>query len=375
MLARASSEAGIKVAFDHQIFAIQRHGGISRYFSRLLDFLPGQQVTARALAPLHVNSYIDAETPRRVWGRRLPDGRIARRIARDVDGVLQRPLTYLFTPDIVHETYYASKRTAPRRCRVALTVYDMIHELFPDLFPNDDTVVRKADAIGRADHIFCISQNTRDDLIRFFPEAADRTSVTLLGFDNAPDLPNTSTRAMTRPYILFVGGRHGYKNFSALLEAYAGSPALRGGFDLLCIGGGPLLPPETEAIGKAGLQASVRHETVDDATLHRRYRDAALFVYPSLYEGFGIPPLEAMSADCPVVAMNASSIPEVCGDAAEYAVPGDPTSLLKAMENVIGDERRANELRAAGRARLACFSWQRCAEQTARCYRALARDH
>jgi glycosyltransferase involved in cell wall biosynthesis len=278
-----------------------------------------------------------------------------------------------YRPDIIHETYYSTAAPPIDRARIVLTVYDMIHEKFPDDFVAEDLTARhKQAAVERADHICCISQSTRNDLIAIHPSAAAKSSVTLLGFDPIRPTSAVATKMHDRPFLLFVGQRAAYKNFAGLLEAYAASPLLRADFDLVAVGGGPLLPAECDAIHRHGLDDRVQQFDADDDALHRWYRGASVFVYPSLYEGFGIPPLEAMAAGTPVVAVNVSSIPEICGDAAAYAQTGDPDALREAIESVVYSTELANTLRSAAADRLTQFSWAKCAEQTALVYRTLA---
>jgi glycosyltransferase involved in cell wall biosynthesis len=354
----------VKIAFDHQIFAMQDHGGISRYICRLAGELSDMGHAVRIVAPLHVNAYLPALPPGLVTGHRLAPSRGARRLTRAVDAVLAPPLLGAFGADIVIETYYAARRTSWGKARVVVPVHDMIHELYPEDFPaNDPVAARKAAAVERADHIICVSENTRADLLRFHPQVAGKTSVVLHGFDVPATLPPGTPPA--RPCLLFVGLRGGYKNWDGLLAAYAASPALRAGFDLVAVGGGAFTAAESAAIAADGLGALVRQRGASDLELQRLYADAAAFIYPSLYEGFGIPPLEAMAAGTPVVTMAASAMPEVCGDAAAYAMPGDADSLRTTIESVVLDPARTAALVAAGTARLQRFSWRRCAEETA----------
>ncbi len=363
----------VKIAFDHQIFVVQHYGGVSRVNSRIAQGLAAAGDDVRIFAPLHINAHLMDLPPGLVFGRQIPATLWRTRFARAVDAAIIAPLLARHDPDIVQETYYAAHRTAPRRARVVVIVHDMIHELFPGSFPaNDPTARLKAAAVDRADHLICVSQNTRHDLIAIHPAAAAKSSVALLGVDRpvgAPPAPPISPAA--RPYLLHVGPRRSYKNFDGLLAAFAASPILRGDFDLLAVGGGAFDPQEIATIASLGLSAQVRQRGADDDALRRLYAGAAVFVYPSLYEGFGIPLLEAMAAGCPVVAMNISSVPEVCGPAAIYAQPGDPGSLMRAMESVALSPSLAAAQIAAGQQRVMEFSWDRTVGEFGRAYRAL----
>jgi glycosyltransferase involved in cell wall biosynthesis len=354
----------VRIAFDHQIFAMQDHGGISRYICRLAGELSDMGHAVRIVAPLHVNAYLPELPPGLVTGHRLAPSRGTRRLTRTADAMLAPPLLGAFGADVVIETYYAARRTSWGKARIVVPVHDMIHELYPrDFPPGDPVAARKAAAVKRADHIICVSENTRADLLRFHPQVAAKTSVVLHGFDVPAALPPAPSPE--RPYLLFVGQRGGYKNWDSLLAAYAASPTLRAEFDLIAVGGGAFTPAESAAITAAGLGGQVHQRSASDLALQRLYADAAAFIYPSLYEGFGIPPLEAMAAGTPVVTMAASAMPEVCGDAAAYAVPGDVGSLRTTIEVVVRDPARTAALVAAGTARLQRFSWRRCAEETA----------
>ena len=362
----------MKIAFDHQIFATQEYGGVSRYFVRLAGELGALGNDVRVVAPFYVNAYLSELPPAMVLGRRMSPSRWGVRAIRMIDQRAAAPLMARLAPDIVHETYYADRRTAPRRARTVLTVYDMVHEKFPGSFAADDTTAAlKRLAVDRADHVICISESTRRDLIAYQPAAASKASVALLGFDAHAPEPATETGNAARPYLLFVGQRGGYKNFAGLLEAYAASTVLRDGFELLAVGGGAFSATETAAIAAHGLAGNVRQVAADDAALQRYYAAAAAFIYPSLYEGFGIPPLEAMAAGTPVIAIDAGSVPEVCGAAVAYAPPGDVEALRVAIESVVGSPALTSSLVAAGHARLAHFSWARCAAETAIIYRSL----
>jgi len=366
----------MRIAFDHQIFGWQNYGGISRYAYELALGLArrGDSPTA-VIAPLYVNQYLaGAPAVLRVQGVRMPFVRRAGRIYRAINYVLAWPLMRWFAPDIVHETYYARVGVAPRRAKVVLTVYDMIHERFSTHFSSADPTSReKAAAVARADHVICISEQTRRDLIDVLQVDPAKTSVVYLGFAlTGAAADSVVPMEAARPYLLYVGSRGGHKNFEALVRAYAGSPQLMAACDLVCFGGGVLTAREKAVLAELAehglVPDRVRLVGGDDALLARYYRGAVAFVYPSLYEGFGIPPLEAMSFDCPVVCSNVSSIPEVVGDAGAMFDPTDVASMRTVMEQVVEDAVLRAALVARGRQRLGLFSWERCARETAQVY-------
>jgi glycosyltransferase involved in cell wall biosynthesis len=359
------------VAFDHRIFAYQRYGGVSRYFTRLVEHLPEFQFDSKIISPLYITEYLRGLPKGSVWGRYVATSDKATRRAFLLGEMLHRPLALAYGTDIVHETYHHPRHLAPKGAKIVVTIYDMIHEILP---PGEATAAVKRDIalqVARADSVICISESTRQDLLQVHPEIGAKTEVVLLGFDPVDAAP-PATPQHGRPYLLYVGMRwRGYKNFDGLLSAYAASEPLKSQFDLVCVGGGQFSPEESQKIEAAGLGGKVFQYAADDAALQNFYRHAQLFVYPSVYEGFGIPPLEAMAANCPVVCMRVSAMPEVCGDAAEYATPDQPESLQAAMEKVALSAERADGLRSAGRERLNLFSWRECARQTSEIYKSL----
>jgi glycosyltransferase involved in cell wall biosynthesis len=371
----------VLVDFDTQIFSAQEFGGISRYFARIALSMHEQgQAAARIVAPLHINAYLDRLPADLVAGRRIRRPRRAASLVRAASMALAAPVHCLRGPDILHETYYSPLALPSRARRRVVTVYDMIHEKFPQDFSPRDPIRRwKLAAVKRADHVICISEQTRRDLLSMCDLPAERVSVTYLGYDSLGDLVGetdasafrTAVLGVDQPYILYVGQRGGYKNFAGLLGAYAASPFLRQNFRILCFGGGGLIHSDRQLIASHGVEGRVVHLGGGDEVLAACYRHAALFVYPSLYEGFGIPPLEAMSLDCPVACSNTSSLPEVVGDAAALFDPADAVAMREALESVLNTPQARTSLVERGRLRREMFSWRRCAAETAHIYRRL----
>jgi glycosyltransferase involved in cell wall biosynthesis len=362
---------------------MQEFGGISRYFASLAGELLGiTDVEPCIVAPMYINAYLAQLPSKLVYGQRVANVSRLPLLRRAISAAMCDFVQRRIRPDIVHKTYYHALPSTPPRAVNVLTVYDLIQEKFPQDFPPGNIIAKlKKRAVAKADHIICISEQTRNDLLATYPIPAERVSVTLLGYDPLSSLVSGGTARDFRlrvfgtdtPYLLYVGRRPGYKNFDGLLRAYTASPWLRSGFNLLCFGGGQLTKDELTQLGAFGVADSVRYVGGDDALLAQCYRHAAIFVFPSFYEGFGFPPLEAMSVDCPVACSRSSSIPEVVGDAAAYFDPYDSESIRATLEDVLNSSSRINSLTERGRARRQEFSWRRCAEETVTIYRKIAR--
>ena len=361
------------VVFDHQTFVAQEFGGISRYFCELASRIHGlEDFQAKVIAPLHLNAYLpDCAVPKaavRLNGKFRGRGRLC----QVVNAALAPALTRMSRPSLIHRTYYES---LPRvgDVPVVLSVFDMIHEIFPENFATNDVVIRcKRGSVNAADHLICISHSTANDLVRLFDVPRSKIFVIYLGYSDvfAQPAPRDETSPHDRPYLLYVGQRDGYKNFGTALRAYAASRVLREAFDFVVFGGPALSAEERVLIASLSLRpGSVVRMGGSDKDLARAYRHARTFVYPSKYEGFGIPPLEAMSSGCVVASSNTSSIPEVVGDAAVTFEPSDIGDTRLALERACFDDTTRQQLLAAGGLRVREFTWDRCARETVAAYR------
>jgi len=366
----------MRIAFDHQAFCLQKTGGISRYFFHLAEqlALTGQDVGV--FSPLYRNQYARQLPSQILHGRyvkdyppRCADAAVA------LNGLLARRQLRAWQPDIVHETYFSNTRSGSDRTLSVLTVFDMIGELGLDTVtptPEDLKRSKKYAAVKRADHVICISEHTRQDLIRLYEVAPEKTSTIHLGCELKVLAEEKATSA-DRPFLLYVGLRSGYKNFTRFVQAVAACVQLKKQFDIVSFGGGPFNPAEQALIQELGLRFDqVRQLSGDDTELAKYYRGASALVYPSCYEGFGLPPLEAMANQCPVVSSYASAMPEVIGDAAEFFDPLDLDSIASAIEKVVQSQARTNELIAKGVIRVQQFTWQTCAGQHLALYRKLS---
>lgn len=368
----------MKVIFDYQIFCLQKHGGISRYFSELAHHMMGKCLQdARIFAPVYINKYCSSVRAVHPNGIEIPE---LAGFGRATSWAASTVLTYislksLSTVDIFHETYYSGIDCCPRSAKRVITIHDMTYERFSDQFPNKNRMRElKALAARRADHVVCVSENTQKDVIEFLGISKDKTSVIYHGHSFDPHL-EIKPFITDRPYILFVGKRDGYKNFDALLRVYAHSSKLSETHLLICFGGGEFSNEEHRLIKLLGVQESnIIQISGDDELLARLYDGADVFVYPSLYEGFGIPLLEAMALSCPVVCSNTSSFPEVVGDAAVFFDPNDEDSLGEAMEALIYSNELKKSLIRLGIERVKKFTWKKCASETAKRYDLVRRN-
>jgi glycosyltransferase involved in cell wall biosynthesis len=361
------------VVYDEQIFAVQTHGGISRYLCEIAPRVASRgEMDVTVLAPLYVNSYLRNYTgvlSVRKVGIFVPKLPKTGRIIRFVSSALARQMMPRLLPTVIHQTYYAPVHDS-RAARVVLTVHDMNHEMLPEFTNDSASREQKHSAIRRADHVICVSENTKRDLLRFVNLDPAKISVIHHGATalNAAPLPIFTSK----PYLLFVGPRLGYKNFDRFLTAYASSKLLRENFLLTCFGGGAFSRFERARMAQLGLPPErVIHVAGDDAVLAAYYANAAAFVYPSLYEGFGIPILEAMTRGCPVACSNRSSFPEVAGSAASFFDPESIDSIAWTVETLVSSEERRAALIVAGRRRAQAFTWERCASETEQVYKSL----
>jgi glycosyltransferase involved in cell wall biosynthesis len=364
----------ISVVYDYRAFSAQKYGGVSRYIYEIaqrVDSSAGFKATV--VAPVHYNAYLKTGDAKHI-GCYFPKLPKTNRIYGVVNDIVSPLIIGIMKPTVVHETYYSSTRMAPKGCAVVLTVHDMIHEKFPAAFSAADrSSENKRKAVERADKIICISEHTRRDLIELFDVKAEKTAVIYHGFSlNVPQNP-LQRIATDSPYLLYVGSRGGYKNFDRLLEAFAASAVLRASFRLIAFGGGNFSRAEKMQIQKLGLQQhEVQQMSGGDEVLGGLYRGASAFIYPSLYEGFGLSPLEAMSFGCPVVCSKLSSIPEIVGNAGQYFDPYDAASMRDSIEQLVFSEAATSELIIKGRERVKLFSWDACANQTMHLYRTLS---
>jgi len=275
--------------------------------------------------------------------------------------------------DVYHPTLYRIMPGVRSRAVVA-THHDCTQERFPQDFRYVDKVMRaKRSLYAAADAIICVSESCRQELLQFYAVDGSKAHVVHHGLTRLPLNQKTQSklrRQMRREFLLYVGSRARYKNFGGLLTAFR-ETGLHRSFDLLALGGGPLTDEERGMLAKLELNESVViMPSAEDDLLAAAYSLARLFVYPSFSEGFGLPPLEAMSLDCPVLASRASSIPEICREAPFYLDPANQESIQRELLQAVGDEEARRQSIQRGREVSSLYSWEKCGQETLAVYRA-----
>jgi glycosyltransferase involved in cell wall biosynthesis len=365
----------MKILYDHQMFSIQRYGGISRYFANLYHFLNKQEDVEVKLGVLHTrNYYIQNEK------RPLPNALGKWLLKKDNklykwNKRYSRRLVKLGDFDIFHPTYYHPYFLPHIKKPFVITVHDMIYELFPEFFPGDDIYIpNKRKIIERADHIIAISESTKRDIQQLLQIKEDKITVVYHGYyEDAPGEAVNYTPPFDK-YILFVGDRYAYKNFNRFIKAVAPILHSDSTINLICTGGGKLLGPETELLYRNRLENRAMQVSATDKELKVLYKKALVFVFPSLYEGFGFPILEAFNSKCPAVTSNTSCFKEVGGDAVIYFDPYDIDQMRTAISTVINNNLLADDLREKGADRLKLFTIEKCVEQTKEVYRKMLKS-
>jgi glycosyltransferase involved in cell wall biosynthesis len=363
----------LRILYDGTIFNSQPVGGINRYFCNMITALPMDWTplfttngTYIANQPNHPNLKVYSCS----WKFR------PRRVSNWLRKQYFKAVYNSGNFDLAHPTYYSLLSTEDLSfCPppIVLTVHDMIHELFPEqLDVNREQAALKSKAISAAQAIICVSQNTKKDLLEYFAIPEEKISVVYHG--SSLDFKDSwgNQAVPEQPYFLYIGGRSGYKNCKTLLQSMA-KLAIDYPEVQLCLVGSPLTSNEQALLRELNLEKKTIHlGYADDSYLAKLYRCSAAFIYPSLYEGFGIPLLEAMKCGTAVIASNASSIPEVAGDAGLMFDPHSSNELLERMIHILDNPLKREALIQKGFCQAEKFSWQKAAEETMEVYRKVA---
>ncbi|MCR4925246.1 MAG: glycosyltransferase family 4 protein [Clostridiales bacterium] len=355
----------MKILYDSQAFGIQKFGGVSRYFYKLnecgKDYFEGFVsgiYSDNIYAPLVSNM-----KPFPLRNSFKGKSRLINAINQIADIKAIKKGGY----DVYHPTYYCVPKYQDQKPMI-VTAHDFIHEIYPENFSSkDNTVFCKKKSLERADRIIAISEWTKNDLLKFYPKVkADKIDVVYHAIEWMPREKKTLQLKVKKPYILFTGQRKGYKNFAALAKA-AASSMISNDLFLVCTGS-PFTEEEKSLFDKLGILNRVFQFFASEDQLRSLYENALFFCFPSLYEGFGFPILEAFVSKCPLLLSHASCFPEIAGDAALYFDPNDEADFKGKVSQLIQSETLRRELVKKEGERLSVFSIPKMIEKTAAVY-------
>ena len=355
------------ILFDQQIFILQKYGGISRYFSKLINgladsnsynVLPNNYFSNNEhLEEQQLNKFSLLYKTRNFRGR----NRLIDYLSLKNDRYIKR---YIREGrfDVFHPTYYLVDflKYMPINKRFVLTVHDMIHERMPELsFDSYNEVINKAILIRKADHIIAISENTKKDILYFYPEInPNKITVIYHGCSKLVQVQKLVNLGISN-YILFVGNRGGYKNFKWMFETISDFLKEKK-MILVCAGGGHFSDYERQIFKSYNLDDNVKFIDISsDNILNNLYKNAFCFIFPSLYEGFGIPILESFTNNCPVILSKASCFPEVAGNAALYFELNKAESLVGHLNDLFCNNDLRFDLIKKSKDILIKYSWNK----------------
>lgn len=384
----------MKVLYDHIIFQIQKVGGVSKALTEVMTHLPPDIEPVIAIRQSD-NLYLKED---QVLGKNVASpsltqesflcGRAFRGRSRlynclsnygiipSMEAVNMRYCKRLMKTgdyDVFQPTHYNSFFLKYNKKPFVFIVHDIVPELFPQYYPHDFPDIREREIlVHKADKIVAISENTKTDMLSRWNIPEEKIAVIHWG---APDVSEVAFRKIVPyPYILFVGERSRYKRFFFFARQASAFLRNHGDIDVICTGK-PFSAEEEVFLEGLGLRNRFHQKSVSTEDLFSLYHFAFCFVFPSAYEGFGLPTLEAMACGCPVLVSNSSCFPEIGGDAAFYietAADGRDSNLGERLEYLLSLSETERDL-VTNRclARAAAFTWKDTAQKYADIYRNL----
>lgn len=379
----------MKILYDHQAFTFQRFGGVSKCFCELISNMPANVKTEIAvresdnvhLREAHLCPHVAEPIMNwRKWKSMFPF-KGSGLLLRILQGIRLLPATEVRNEryaiqllkqgdfDVFHPTFFSPYflKYIGKKPWV-ITVHDMMPELFPEYFgTSDEQIVFKRKYLSQASAIVAVSEQTKADIVRLLGIPKERITVVYHGGPDREDISEASL--IDAPYFLYVGTRAGYKNFPQTLVDFADFYMKHTDVKLVCTGD-KFTHEELAMIDKLGIKDAFVQIHADDKEMKLLYAHAIAFVYPSLYEGFGMPILEAFAYGCPVLLNHRSCFPEIATDAAIYfdSEPGK-SNLPETMEKIYcASNGERQDIINKGYQRLADFSWKKSAEKLAKLY-------
>ena len=357
----------MKIILNGTIFYKQRYGGISRYFCNLSQKFIKKGINFKITAPFYKNKYlkeVSSKYKSGIYISRFPEFKFF----DSFQSFYNNNQISKFKPDIVHETYYSTRLKKKNYLKI-ITVYDLIHEKLSDFYK---LKIDKKKSFEDVDYFISISENTKSDLIEMYNIPEDKIKVIYLGGDHVINQNNPKRfKNDSKPFILFVGSREKYKDFNSLVYAYVNSNKISKDFNLYCFGGGNFSKEEKKLFANLNISEKIFNLQGDDTLLYDLYKTCRCFVSTSLYEGFGIPVVEAMQSNCPVFLSNCNTYLEIAKNNAIFFEKKNVEDLKNKLEQHIYNEADLKIISSKAKTYSSIFSWEKCTEETLNLYKKL----
>ena len=355
----------MKVLFDYPAFVMQPFGGVSRViYETARHGMLREKTECSVWAGLHQNYAIESlsnEFPGSVHGKRIVEKFAKQRLLMPLNSQLFTGYASRYQPDICHYSFFMTPRV-PARTKTVITVHDLINELFPQHYSKHDKQAEyRRRALQKVDGVVCVSEHTKNDFLKLYDFDDEKVIVAYNG--NSLSQIKPIPPRLKDPYFLYVGSRNGWrKNFDILCRSFSA-----GGFPmhykLVCFGDKPFSEAEKSRFQQLKIEDRILSFSGNDEELAGYYSNALALVYPSRYEGFGLPPIEAMGFGCPVIASDAPPMPEIIQNNGLFFDPESCDTLTSCMKKITKNSEENNELRLGGMKRAAVFNWYKSCEK------------
>ncbi|NDV47424.1 glycosyltransferase family 1 protein [Paludibacter sp. 221] len=357
----------MKILYDHQIFSYQKYGGVSKYFCELLAHIPREEWDTTVV--FSNNEYINEKKLIKVrhifpnkWFR--GQGRLMNELNKPYSAWKIRKGEF----DVFHQTHFETYCLPYLKDKPMVTTF---HDMNFDTYNKNEYLVKiQKESVARANKIIAVSHNTKKDLVEMWNINPQKIEVIHHGVDAPLSDALIGNRIVEQPYILYVGRREGFKNFSRLVTAFSILKKNNDTIKLVCTSE-PLTKEEVDFLKTNNLYDDVIHISANEKALANLYKHAELFVYPSIYEGFGMPILEAMSYGCATAISNTSCFPEVAGEAAAYFDPHNEEDMAATILKLLEDNELKKSYICKGYERIKLFTWENTAKKHIDVYKSL----
>ena len=358
----------MKFIFSYHIFYLQKYGGISSYFVNLATEFLKDQKDLHISCKLHKNLNLQNldNLDKIVDGNRINYPYFFNNLIGKVNNFFFLKKIKETKPLIIHHTYFNNDFSINKNVYKIINCWDLTHEKFNN---NSKVSNLKKSNFIEADKILCPSFTVKKDLLNYYNLDENKVEVTYFSSDFKTEKLKKKT---LQNYILYVGSRSGYKNFEKFIEAYSLSEKLKKDFKLIIFGGENPKLNGLNILKKYNIkknQFSFINGTNND--LKHYYKNVRLFVYPSRYEGFGIPLVESMRMGCPIITSSGGALKEIGGDGLTYFDPDNTDEIKFNLESIIYDETKLENLINYGFERCENYSWKKCAKETYDVYKSL----